>query len=174
LKNDEQADELVRLAVAASLSLPTATIQFEPFAAVANDRSLRAREFHTRHEEIPAFQLANVSRELRALLLANRDRIAVNTNSEAWSQQLEAWEKETPTVLPKVEVKKDRITVLDQKLAKQEQDIARERKNLKPTEVDTALKPLNPEWLGKFDDMANKDGSGSCLQAVGVSAYRAR
>jgi hypothetical protein len=47
--------------------------------------------------------------------------------------------KETPTVLPKVEVTKGRITVLDQKLAKQEQDIARERKNLKPSEVDTAL-----------------------------------
>ena len=47
--------------------------------------------------------------------------------------------KETPTVLPKVEVKKGRITELDQKLAKQEQDIARERKNLKASEVDTAL-----------------------------------
>jgi ATP-dependent Lon protease len=47
--------------------------------------------------------------------------------------------KETPTVLPKVEVKKGRITELDQKIAKQEQDIARERKNLKASEVDTAL-----------------------------------
>jgi hypothetical protein len=47
--------------------------------------------------------------------------------------------RETPTVLPKVEVKKGRITELDQKLAKQEQDIARERKNLKPSEVDSAL-----------------------------------
>ena len=47
--------------------------------------------------------------------------------------------KETPTVLPKVEVRKERITVLDQKIAQQEQDIARERKNLKPSEVDTAL-----------------------------------
>ena len=43
------------------------------------------------------------------------------------------------TVLPKVEVKKSRITVLDQQLAKQEEDIARERKNLKASEVDVAL-----------------------------------
>jgi hypothetical protein len=43
------------------------------------------------------------------------------------------------TVLPKVEVKKGRITELDQMLAKQEQDIARERKNLKTTETDLAL-----------------------------------
>jgi hypothetical protein len=47
--------------------------------------------------------------------------------------------KPAPTILPKVEVKKSRITELDQKLAKQEQDIARERKNLKASEVDTAL-----------------------------------
>ncbi len=43
------------------------------------------------------------------------------------------------TVMPKVEVKKGRITELDQKLAKQEQDIAREKKNTKPSEVDLAL-----------------------------------
>lgn len=47
--------------------------------------------------------------------------------------------KQSPTVLPKVEVKKGRITELDQKLAKQEQDIAREKKNLKSSEVDNAL-----------------------------------
>jgi hypothetical protein len=47
--------------------------------------------------------------------------------------------KETPTVMPKVEVRKERITVLDQKIAQQEQDIARERKNLKVSEVDSAL-----------------------------------
>lgn len=47
--------------------------------------------------------------------------------------------REPATVLPKVEVKKSRITVLDQQLAKQEEDIARERKNLKPSETDLAL-----------------------------------
>lgn len=41
--------------------------------------------------------------------------------------------------MPKVEVKKGRITVLDQQLAKQEEDIARERKNLKTSEADLAL-----------------------------------
>jgi hypothetical protein len=51
----------------------------------------------------------------------------------------EASSKPAPTILPKVEVRKSRITELDQKLAKQEQDIARERKKLKASEVDTAL-----------------------------------
>ncbi len=43
------------------------------------------------------------------------------------------------TVLPKVEVKKERITVLDVEIAKQEEAIARERKNVKTTEADLAL-----------------------------------
>ncbi len=47
--------------------------------------------------------------------------------------------KQTPTVLPKVEVRKERITVLDVEIAKQEEAIARERKNLKPSETDLAL-----------------------------------
>jgi Bacterial capsule synthesis protein PGA_cap len=92
LKSDEQADDLVRLAIEASLSLPTASIQFEPFAVVGKDRSLRAREFLKRKEEVPAFKLAHASGKLRALLLANRDRITVRTQPEAWNEQLATWE----------------------------------------------------------------------------------
>ena len=44
-----------------------------------------------------------------------------------------------PTVLPKVEVRKGRITELDQKLAKQEKDIEREKQHTKSSEVDKAL-----------------------------------
>ena len=98
LKNDQQADELLRLAVEASLSLPTATIQFEPFEKVGNDRSRRAREFYVRHEEVPAFKLTNASEKLRAILLANRERISVRTDNHAWETQLATWEKETPSV----------------------------------------------------------------------------
>lgn len=98
LKSDEQADDLVRLALAAAFSLPTATIQFEPFATVENDRSLRAREFRKRREEVPVFRLANASEKLRAILLANRNRIEVQANPENWKQQLDAWERETPPI----------------------------------------------------------------------------
>jgi hypothetical protein len=98
LKSDEQADELLRLALAASLSLPTATIQFEPFEKVGNDRSLRAREFQERKQELPSFVLKNASEKLRALLVANRERIAVRTEAAAWEKQLADWEKETASV----------------------------------------------------------------------------
>ena len=96
LKNDADADDLLRLALAASLSLPTATIQFEPFANVGPDRSLRAREFQVRKQEVPAFRLENASEKLRALLLANRERISVETETASWGQRLDGWEKEAP------------------------------------------------------------------------------
>lgn len=59
--------------------------------------------------------------------------------TDAPAKPQETTAKESPTVLPKVEVRKERITVLDQKIAEQEKDIAREKKNLKASEVDTAL-----------------------------------
>ena len=46
---------------------------------------------------------------------------------------------EPATVLPKVEVRKSRITELDRQIYEQEKDIAREKKNMKSTEVDNAL-----------------------------------
>jgi hypothetical protein len=46
---------------------------------------------------------------------------------------------EPPAVLPKVEVKKGRITKLDQQLAQQDEEIAREKKNTKISDVDKAL-----------------------------------
>jgi Bacterial capsule synthesis protein PGA_cap len=98
LKSDEQADELLRLALEASLSLPTATIEFEPFEKVGNDRSLRAREFYFRREKVPAFKLAGASEKLRAVLLANRDRISVRTGRPAWEMQLATWDNEAPSI----------------------------------------------------------------------------
>lgn len=47
--------------------------------------------------------------------------------------------KEKPTVLPKVEVRKDRVREIDLQIAQQERDIERERKNTKSSEVDVAL-----------------------------------
>lgn len=46
---------------------------------------------------------------------------------------------EPPSVLPKVEVKRDRITELDRQVAKQNAEIAREKVNTKPTALDDTL-----------------------------------
>ena len=46
---------------------------------------------------------------------------------------------EPPTVLPRIEVRRERITEIDQQLAKQEKEIAREQQNIKATEADKTL-----------------------------------
>ncbi len=94
LTGDEEAAALLTLALRGALSLPTATIEFEPFARVANDRSLRAREFQARQQEVPAFDLTKSSAELRALVLAHQQRIAVRAQPERWSALLRDWEAE--------------------------------------------------------------------------------
>jgi hypothetical protein len=47
--------------------------------------------------------------------------------------------QEPPSVLPKVEVKRDRITELDRQLEKQNAEITREKVNTKPTALDDTL-----------------------------------
>jgi hypothetical protein len=96
LKNEQQADDLLRLALTAALSLPTATIQFEPFAKVANDRSELAQELRKRHQAIPEFDLTKASEGVRAILLANHNRIAVGTNTTAWEKLLADWDRQAP------------------------------------------------------------------------------
>lgn len=64
---------------------------------------------------------------------------ATGSESAKDSAKKNATAQQPATVLPKVEVKKARITVLDQQLAKQDEEIAREKKNLKPSETDLAL-----------------------------------
>ena len=98
LSGDAQADALAGLALTASLSLPTARIQFEPFEKVGHDRSLLAREFRSKNLELPAFGLTNASEELRALILANRERISVSKKTAAWAKLLEEWQGEAPAI----------------------------------------------------------------------------
>jgi hypothetical protein len=50
-----------------------------------------------------------------------------------------AAKQEPATVLPKVEVNRSRINEIDGKIIEQEREIAREKQNVKPTELDKAL-----------------------------------
>lgn len=103
LASDEEADALLQLALRSALSLPTARLEFEPFARVANDRSLRAQEFHALGRDVPAFDLARASQELRALLLANRERIILRSEEARWNELLTSWSNECP--VPRLQVK---------------------------------------------------------------------
>lgn len=62
-----------------------------------------------------------------------------------------------PTVLPKVEVRNSRITELDQQIAKQEREIARQKENTKSTETDKALNdPKISKLLSIFGGESSK------------------
>ncbi len=98
LKDDAEADALLLLAMTAARSLPLAQIEFEPFARVPHDHSLRGREFAGRGEQIPAFNVASASAALRSVLIAESSRLVVRDEPERWQALLGEWQKAAPQV----------------------------------------------------------------------------
>lgn len=78
-------------------------------------------------------------------------------------------EATTPTVLPKMEVRNSRITELDQQVAKQEREIAKEKENTKPTEVDRALNdPKVSKLLSIFGGESSQHRAGIAHERVSL------
>src|ERR1700682_3377208 len=96
LRDNAEADRLVGLALGAALSLPTARIAFEPFLAVGNDRSERAKELKRAGKAPPAYNVADASPELRAKILAEEKRIAVRGDENRWRKLLQSWREKAP------------------------------------------------------------------------------
>jgi hypothetical protein len=94
LKSEDDADRLLKLAVTSALSLPTAQIEFEPFLTVANDHSNLAKKLMVKGEKPPAFEVAQITQELRARILSERGRINVRHDSARWQQLLRTWNDE--------------------------------------------------------------------------------
>ena len=96
LKSEDDADRLLKLAVTSALSLPTAQIEFEPFLTVANDHSNLAKKLMVKGEKPPAFDVAQITQDLRARILSERERINVRHDSARWQQLLRTWNDEAP------------------------------------------------------------------------------
>jgi poly-gamma-glutamate capsule biosynthesis protein CapA/YwtB (metallophosphatase superfamily) len=96
LKSENDADRLLKLALTSALSLPTARIEFEPFLIVANDHSNLAKKLMVKGEKPPAFDIAQITQELRARILAARERIDVRQDSARWQRLLRTWNDEAP------------------------------------------------------------------------------
>ncbi len=88
LKSEDDADRLLKLAVMSALSLPMAQIEIEPFLTVANDHSNLAKKLMVKGERPPAFDVAQITQELRARILSERERINVLHDSARWQQLL--------------------------------------------------------------------------------------
>ncbi|MGC1320545.1 MAG: CapA family protein, partial [Candidatus Udaeobacter sp.] len=96
LKSEDDADQLLKLALMSALSLPTAQIEFEPFLTVANDHSDLAKKLILQGEKPAAFDVAQITQELRARILSERERINVLHDSPRWEQLLRTWDDEAP------------------------------------------------------------------------------
>lgn len=80
-----------------------------------------------------------------------------------------ASKEENPTVLPKLEVQKPRITELDRQLAKQEREIAREKQRTKPTKLDEALNgPGVSKALAIFGGQSSDDRAAIAQERVAM------
>ena len=96
LNSEHEADRLLKLALTSALSLPTAQIEFEPFLTVANDHSDLAKKLLVKGQKPPAFDVAQITQELRARILSERERINTRQDSARWQQLLRTWNDEAP------------------------------------------------------------------------------
>jgi uncharacterized membrane protein len=77
--------------------------------------------------------------------------------------------EETPKVLPKVEVKNGRITELDIQVQKQNEEIAREKKNTQPTKLDETLNgPKISKALALFGGQSSDDRANVAKERVAM------
>lgn len=77
--------------------------------------------------------------------------------------------QDDPTVLPKLEVQKPRITELDRQLDKQNRQIAREKQNTKPTKLDEALNgPGISKALAIFGGQSSDDRAAIAQERVAM------
>lgn len=73
------------------------------------------------------------------------------------------------TVLPEVRIRKDRITELDQQLAKQNKEIAREKQNTKPTALDETINsPKLSKAFALFGGQSSEDRSSIAKERVAM------
>ncbi len=94
LKDQVQAQRLVGLALAASLSVDNARVRFEPFARTGPDRSRAMKIFAAQGQPLPFFDPAAAPSDLRALCVRQRARLGVRTDKEHFEELLDGWERD--------------------------------------------------------------------------------
>jgi hypothetical protein len=96
---------------------------------------------------------------------------AVSAAAEAKQEEAKAATpaEESPTVLPKLEVQKGKITELDREVAKKNREIAREKQNTKPTKLDETLNgPGLSKALAIFGGQSSDDRANIAAERVAM------
>lgn len=96
LVDENEANRLLKHAFNAPLLLPLMRLQYEPFAAVANDQSTRAKDLKAAGHPVPSYSVEQAPEGLRAMLLAEKERIIVKRDTSRWETLLQKWQNEAP------------------------------------------------------------------------------
>jgi hypothetical protein len=100
---------------------------------------------------------------------ANAAKGANNVATDGKSPTAAPGPVEAPNVLPKVEVRNGRITELDRQVQKQNQEIAREKVNTKPTKLDETLNgPKVSKALAIFGGQSSDDRANVAKERVAM------
>jgi hypothetical protein len=110
---------------------------------------------------------ASTPSQTAAPVVTSKEGAAAVTKSK--NEKAAAVSKEPAAVLPKVDVRKDRITELDRQLEKQNKEISREKKNTKPTPLDETLNsPKISKALSLFGGQSSDDRSNIAKERVAM------
>lgn len=94
LKDDAQAERLLFRVLELSLLVRNADVYFEPLIEDRVDRSEMAKSYYVKGEQVPRFNIREVSAEIKDLVLRNNDLIRVHSNADRWADLIKLWQSE--------------------------------------------------------------------------------
>ncbi len=142
----------------------------EEILARLRDHALKkraARSAPTSSTAAPAASAESVAASIAQNPPAKEAAQAAPENSAAAPKKEN--EEENTTVLPEIQVRKDRITELDRQVAKQNREIRREKQNTKPTALDETLNgPKASKWFAIFGGQSSEDRANIARERVAM------
>lgn len=93
LKSEKQSHTLLKLALEHATTIANARISLDPWLDTGPDRSLLAEKYIKEGKAVPHYQIKNAPKDLRTLILKEKDQINVKTFSQKWLQLLSRWEQ---------------------------------------------------------------------------------
>lgn len=165
---------LLSLLVAACLAASIATAQekaSEPEPKQATKEEIQARlAEHAKKKAETAQANAEVERKVSEKPSSDLAApVASARESERAAAAAKKADEDNPTVLPKLEVQKGRITELDRQVAEQNRMIAREKQNTKPTKLDETINsPKLSKVFAIFGGQSSEDRANIAQERVAM------
>jgi hypothetical protein len=98
LRDAQQADKLLALALEYSCRVANADIEFEPFATAGPDTSARANRLRAINSPVPKLVLDQLSESTKSRLLSSAERFRVTEQSDRWNEFLVSGKSRSPEI----------------------------------------------------------------------------